>query len=62
METIQGVRKGLPSQRDLKRNNFRAALASYTDNPTVLYDPDNSDKNKLYPMDFVMCVSPQDVI
>jgi len=53
-KTITGVRKNLPRKND-RREDFNKFLAKAIDNPTVLYDPQNSENNMLYPPNFVVC-------
>jgi hypothetical protein len=60
---VRGARHNLPSANDVQsgyfQGFFRKALASVIDNPTVLYDPRNSDDNLLYPPIFLTCCPPQ---
>lgn len=48
---VQGERKGLPVKKQRKGNTYDKMLA----NPTVLYDPEDSAKNMLYPFAFADC-------
>jgi hypothetical protein len=48
---VQGKRKGLP----VKDRRQDAMYKEMFEDPTVLYDPDDSSKNMLYPLAFVDC-------
>jgi hypothetical protein len=60
---VRGARHNLPSANDVQsgyfQGSYRRALARVIDNPTVLYDPRNSDDNLLYPPTFLTCCPPQ---
>lgn len=53
-QTVEGVRKGLAANLDPEK--YREIF----DNPTVLFDPRQGVRNKLYPMDYAECFSPWD--
>lgn len=50
--TVKGVRK------TDNRPQFQRSRARLLDNPTVLYDPQNTTRNMLYPAGFVICSAP----
>lgn len=47
-QIVQGTRTAIPTD-ETKREKSRAYRASLLDSPTVLYDPNDSSKNMLYP-------------
>jgi hypothetical protein len=64
---VQGIRQRLPS-KTARRSGYRltrfwddriAVWAAARNNPTVVYDPRNSTKNMLYPVDWVDCYLPR---
>jgi len=54
-KVIEDTRKNLPGTAQLKQPGFKQYLAGILDNPTVLYDPDHSEKNMLYPPVWAVC-------
>ena len=50
-QIVQGKRKGLP----VKDRRQDAMYKEMFEDPTVLYDPEDSSKNMLYPLAFVDC-------
>ena len=50
---IQGKRAGLP----VKTSRKDAMYTEMVEDPTLIYDPDDSTKNMLYPFAFIDCVS-----
>ena len=56
---MKNARDNLPNEAAIARSEKNQRLMdTITDNPTVLYDPDNSEKNMLYPPSYVKCVPP----
>jgi hypothetical protein len=56
--TVTGVQKNLPSEKKLNWPGFREFLQGVMENPVVLYDPGNSEKNMLYRAGFLVCYLP----
>lgn len=53
---VTGQRSGLPTKKE-RDAGYIPAYAAVMDNPTVLYDPDDSSRNLLYPPTMVKCLS-----
>jgi hypothetical protein len=56
--TLVCVQKNLPSVKKLDWPGFREFRRNVTENPIVLYDPQNSEKNMLYRAGFLTAVLP----
>jgi len=56
---IDGARENLPGENEWERDSAREYLARFLENPTVLVDPRNSNRNLLYPPIYVACCLPR---